>query len=128
VALIVIDSSVLIAHLDPADALHGPAVVALDERAEDDLRLPASAYAESLVHPARHGQLAAAKQRLASLELAIEPITPSIAERAASLRAGDRALRLPDALVLACGDALDADQVVTADQRWKRYGKRVRLI
>jgi predicted nucleic acid-binding protein len=127
-ALIVIDSSVLIAHLDPADALHGPAVAALEESADDDLRLPASAYAESLVHPARRGQLAVARALVASLELVIEPITAPVAERAASLRSSDASLRLPDALVLACGDTLRADQVVTGEQRWTRYSKRVRLI
>jgi predicted nucleic acid-binding protein len=127
-ALIVLDASVLIAHLDPGDAHHTPATGVLDECADDDLRLPASAYAESLVHPARRGQLAAARQRLDSLDLVIEPITAAIAERAAALRARDTALRLPDALVLACGDMLDADQIVTGDRRWTRHHRRVRVI
>jgi predicted nucleic acid-binding protein len=127
-ALIVLDASVLIAHLDPGDAHHATATGLLDQCADDDLRLPASAYAESLVHPARKGQLAAARQRLDSLALAIEPITAPIAELAAALRAADPALRLPDALVLACGDTLSADQVVTGDRRWTRHGGRVRVI
>jgi len=127
-ALIVVDASVLIAHLDPGDSHHTPATGVLDEYADDDLRLPASAYAESLVHPARRGQLEAARQQLDSLALVIEPINAAIAERAAALRAGDPALRLPDALVLACGDMLDADRVVTGDRRWTRHGSRVRVI
>ena len=48
-ALIVLDASVLIALLDPNDALHTAARAALARYAGDDLKLPASAYAESLV-------------------------------------------------------------------------------
>jgi predicted nucleic acid-binding protein len=127
VALIVLDASVVIAHLDPADALHASATNALVEHASDDLRLPASAYAESLVDPARKGRLDEARRALASLRLRIVPIDGDLAERAASLRARERRLRLPDALVLACGELLDADATLTADRRWRRFG-RVRLI
>lgn len=35
------------------------------------------------------------------------------------LRAANRALRMPDALILATGD-LDADVVVTGDARWPK--------
>lgn len=126
-ALIVLDASVVIAHLDPADALHQPAIDTLLEYAEDDLRLPASAYAESLVDPARAGRLDEVRDALATLELQIVPIDSPVAERAASLRARDGRLRLPDALVLACGELLGADAVLTADRRWRRFG-RVRLI
>src|SRR6202011_1820083 len=45
VALIVLDASVLIALLDPNDALHTAARAALARHAGDDLKLPASAYA-----------------------------------------------------------------------------------
>jgi PIN domain nuclease of toxin-antitoxin system len=43
------------------------------------------------------------------------------------LRASDLTLRLPDAIVLATGQVLDAT-VLTADRRWARHGERVRLI
>jgi hypothetical protein len=36
-------------------------------------------------------------------------------------------LRLPDALVLARGDVLDADTIITVDRRWRRFD-RVRVI
>jgi len=55
------------------------------------------------------------------------PITKAIAERAASLRASRQMLRLPDALVLACGDVLDANTIVTVDRRWRR-SDRLRVI
>jgi predicted nucleic acid-binding protein len=127
VALIVLDASVVIAHLDPADALHEAATSVLLEYATDDLRLPASAYAESLVDPARKGRLDDARDAIAALQLQIVPVDRLLAERAASLRARERGLRLPDALVLACGEHLTADAIVTADRRWRRF-ERVRLI
>ena len=57
------------------------------------------------------------------LELRIEPIGKEIAERAASLRARSRGPRLPDAVVLACGEVLEADAILTADRRWRRFGR-----
>jgi predicted nucleic acid-binding protein len=127
VALIVLDASVVIAHLDPADALHESATSVLLEYATDDLRLPASAYAESLVDPARKGRLDDARAAIEALVLQIVPIDRLVAENAAALRARERGLRLPDALVLACGEHLGADAIVSADRRWRRF-ERVRLI
>jgi predicted nucleic acid-binding protein len=121
VALIVLDASVVIAHLDPADAHHEAATAALRERAEDDLVLPASAYAEALVDPARKGRLDTAREHIEALLLRIAPLDRDMAERAALLRAGDAALRLPDALVLAGGDVLGADAVLTTDRRWAKF-------
>jgi predicted nucleic acid-binding protein len=127
VALIVLDASVVIAHLDPSDAHHSEATALLLEHADDDLRLPASAYAETLVDPARAGRLDDARNLIEALGLQIEPIDSAIAERAASLGAPKRGPRLPDALFLACGEVLDADAIVTADRRWRRFD-RVRVI
>lgn len=126
-ALIVLDASVVIAHLDPSDGLHLAATEVLLEYAAEDLRLPASAYAESLVDPARKGRLDEARRAIAVLQLQIVPIDGAQAERAASLRARERGLRLPDALVLACGEQLSADVILTADRRWRRF-ERVRSI
>lgn len=126
-ALIVLDAGVVIAHLDPDDALHQAATRTLLEHAGDDLRLPASAYAESLVDPARKGRLDEARDALTALRLEISPVDRSLAERAASLRAHERGLRQPDALVLAAGEHLRADAVLTADRRWRRFN-RVSLI
>jgi predicted nucleic acid-binding protein len=80
--------------------------------------LPASAYAEVLVGLTRGGPAAVARveQFVADLGIGIEPLTAPIARRAAALRARHTALRLPDALVLATADALDAP-VLTADGR-----------
>lgn len=122
-ALIVLDASVVIAHFDPRDAHHEAAVDFLLDLPADDLRLPVSAYAEALVEPARAGQVDAARSALERLRVRIEPITEAIAEHAAALRARRRTLRTPDALVLAAGDVLNADSVVTADRRWRRFDR-----
>ena len=127
-ALIVLDASVLIALLDPHDALHTAARAALARHAADDLKLPASAYAESLVGPARRGRLAAAKRAIDALLLDIVPITGEVAEEAAGLRARHPSLRLPDALVVAPGSVLGAAVVLTGDARWRQLGQAITIL
>jgi predicted nucleic acid-binding protein len=68
VVLIVLDASVLIALLDPENALHEVATAAVDEHAADDLRISASAYSESL-----------ARSAIAALLVDVVPITDRIA-------------------------------------------------
>jgi predicted nucleic acid-binding protein len=128
VALTVLDASVLIALLDPADPLHGPATDALRRHAADDLRIPTSAYAESLVGPAGRRLLPEAKAAIGSLRAGLVALTEDIAEQAAELRARHRALRLPDAVVIATGDVLAADAILTGAARWRRVSRRVRVI
>jgi predicted nucleic acid-binding protein len=128
VALIILDASVLIALLDPSDMLHAAARAAVTRHAGDDLQIPASAYSETLVGPARRGHLAAAKSAIRSLLVEVVPITPLIAERAAELRAGHPGLRLPDALVVATGAELQADTVLTGDARWRQLGTTIAVL
>jgi predicted nucleic acid-binding protein len=127
VALVVLDASVVIAHLNREDALHERATEALRHHADDDLRLPASAYAEVLVDPARRGRLDDVRNVMGTLRLKVEHIDARVAERAAELRARHEAIHLPDALVLACGDVLEADAVLSADHNWRRF-PRVRIV
>jgi predicted nucleic acid-binding protein len=61
VALIVVDESVVIGFLDAADDHHAAAVAPLEASASHDLVLPATAYAEVLVAPARKGSSAVAR-------------------------------------------------------------------
>lgn len=127
-ALIVLDASIVIALLDAGDALHSRATDALDRLAAEDLRVPASAYSESLVGPARRGHLHAARTTIESLLLEVVPVTDRIAEAAASLRARHPRLRLPDALVVATGAVLAADVVLTGDAGWQRLGRPVQVL
>jgi len=129
VALVVLDASVVIALLDAGDAHHTRAAAAIGRAERAALVLPASAYAEILVDPWRHGldAVAVVRRFVADLGVRIEPLSADVAERAASLRARHGALRLPDALVLATADALDAP-VLTCDRAWARLSRRARVV
>jgi predicted nucleic acid-binding protein len=128
VALIVVDASILIALLDSNDSLHSAATTALLAHTGDDLTIPASAYSEALVRPARAGRLAEAKAVVGSLLLMVTPLTEAIAEAAAMLRAGHQGLRLPDALVIASGTSLNADRILTGDARWRQLASSVEVV
>lgn len=128
-ALTALDASVLIALLDPSDAHHRAARVSLDAHADDDLRVPAHALAEALVHPARAGKEREARRSIAALEIAVDPVDEAVAVAAAKLRAEHGSLlRMPDALMLAYGDVRKAKSVLTADARWTRWSPRVEVI
>ncbi len=127
-ALTVLDSGVVIGLLDRSDPLHGAATAAMLAHSADDLRLPASAYAECLVGPARRGRLDDARSRLNELQLQVEPLTGAMAERAAELRSRFRSLRLPDVLVIATAEILGADAILTGDAAWRRANPRVLLV
>lgn len=131
--LTVLDAGVVIAALDASDAHHGGAVQALRTAREsgDAFVVPASAYAEALVGPSRRGIDAAATVDafLDALPAAVEPATREVARKAAALRAlHGRALRLPDALVLATAAVVGADQVLTTDAAWPAAGVQVTVV
>ena len=128
-ALTALDTSVLIALLDPGDPHHQAARASLDAHADDDLRIPAHTLAEALVHPARAGKEQEARRLIAGLEIAVDPVDEAVAVAAARLRARHgSALRMPDALVLAYADVHKAKSVLTADARWAAWSRRVELI
>lgn len=128
-ALTALDTSVLIALLDPGDAHHEAARASLDAYADDDLRIPAHTLAEALVHPARAGKDREARRLIAGLEIFVDPVDEAVAVAAAKLRARHgSALRMPDALVLAYADVRKAKRVLTADARWTAWSRRVELI
>lgn len=129
-ALVVLDASVVIAFLDPDDALHAAAVETLTKHQHEELLIPATVYAEILVAPYRRGaeSVAEVEAFLADFAVRIETLTPAIARAAAKLRSESRSLRLPDAVVLATTDELEADTVLTGDESWARISGRVTLI
>lgn len=129
-ALVVLDASVVIAFLDPDDALHEAAVQALTEHQHAELLIPTSAYAEILVAPHRRGSEAVAEVEafISDFAIRLEALTPAIARAAAKLRSESRMLRLPDALVLATTEELGAGVVLTGDETWARISDRLTLI
>ncbi len=128
-ALSVVDASVVIALRDRADVHHAGSVRAIERAREaGHLVLPASALAESLVHPLAAGvDTANAVDKLLAL-FRIEPLSIEIAVEAAGLRGANPSIRLPDALVIATGAHLAADQILTCDRRWRGLIPRVKLI
>jgi predicted nucleic acid-binding protein len=120
VEALILDASVLIALLDTADAHHERSIEHVEAADRDGRRLllPASAYSETLVAFARAGRIDDARQAIASMGIAVTPLSETIAERAAELRAQHSRLRLPDAIVLATaqerrGELLSYDRRLT---------------
>ncbi len=131
--LIVLDAGVMIALLERRDSHHQSAVAAIEAARVQGHRfaLPASAYAEILVQPARRGEseMTAVDGIVDSMPSAVVPIDRAIATSAARLRARHRrALRLPDALVLATAEVLGADRILTTDTDLQGRGVEVDLI
>lgn len=100
---LILDASVLIGLLDTTDAHHARSVdeAEVADRAGRQLLMPASAYSETIVAFARAGRTRDAREAVAAMGIAIVPLTETIAERAAELRARHGRLRPPDAIVLA---------------------------
>ncbi len=115
---LILDASVLIGLLDTADRHHDRAVddVEAADRESHQLLLPASAYSETLVAFARAQRLQEARQAIVAMGITVVPLTDTIAEEAAELRARHRQLRLPDAIVLATARALGG-RLLSYDRR-----------
>ncbi len=132
--LTVVDAGVIIGLLDERDPHHLAASRALHElvAGTDRLVLPASALAEVLVAPSRRGA-GAVGVVLALIErvpLRVVALDQPIAVAAAALRAKQKALKLPDALVIATASVLAADRLLTTDRRWptaRQLGIAVKL-
>ena len=130
--LVVVDASVVLGLLDPHDMHHASATRALRRvRADgDEIILPASALAEVLVGASRLGT-GAVRTTEAFVDTIIDQvydIDRPVARSAAVYRSKNNPVRLPDAFVLAVGAIVNADTVLTADARWTKVDRRVRVI
>src|SRR5260370_18229771 len=129
---VVVDASVVLGLLDPRDAHHASATRAIKKvRADgDEIVLPASALAEVLVGASRIGG-AAVRTTEAFVDAIVDQvydIDRSVARAAAGYRARHTSVPLPDAFVLAVAATLNPDPVLTADTRWTKVDRRVRVI
>lgn len=125
---VVVDASIAIAIDDANDAHHDAARAEMARAREtSDLVLPASAFAEAMVRPIAAGIDAAEIEGPLRAMFKVEPLTDEIARIAARVRA-TTSLRLPDALVIATGIHLDADEILTCDARWRRVDPRVKVV
>lgn len=125
--LIVLDASVAIAALSADDAHHDAAVDAFGGASDDELVLAATTRAEILVGPTRVGGRALAAARDFADGCETIPVSASIADDAAALKAQHGGLSLPDAIALVVAEMLDADGVWTFDQRWRDVHPRVAI-
>ena len=124
--MIVVDASVLIAHLDENDALHDRAREALLASAEQPLACSPITLAEVLVGPARAGRLGDARGAIVDLGVAEIPLGDDAAGRLAELRA-KTALKLPDCCVLLAAEDGQAEAVLTFDDLLARAARQRRL-
>jgi predicted nucleic acid-binding protein len=113
--VIVLDASVLIAHLDADDPHHERAGRLLADAAPQPLAASPLTLAEVLVAPARAGRLDRASAALEELGVVTVPLGDDAPLRLAVLRAGT-ALRLPDCCVLLAAETAGA-AVATFDGR-----------
>jgi predicted nucleic acid-binding protein len=120
VARCVLDTDVLIAALDRADAHHGEAAAAFERYADEEVELLLCAvnYAEALVRPAVEGQaMRAAVGAIASLGIRL--IAPDGAHARAAARHRNRGISLADGFALATADRAGAE-VASFDRRVRR--------
>lgn len=129
-APVLVDSSITIALLDSDDALHAPARAAVEASRDRVLVASVLTYAETLVAPLVRGAAARelAEDFFREVVHRLEPVSASIARRGAHLRARHPALGLPDALILATGEELDVERILTGDARWPSLSDRVDLV
>lgn len=113
--MIVLDASVLIAHLGATDALHDRAVELLVDAADEQLAASPLTLAEVYVGPARAGKLARAQKALRDLDVTVVPFGDDAPERLATLRS-TTGLRLPDCCLLYAAKSVSAE-VATFDGR-----------
>lgn len=128
-AVVVLDASVLVAFLHPEHPRHAQAREALDVAEDVQFVIPATAYADVVVGAYRKSRRAVLRvqERVNALEIVVAPVTRETAERAAFLRSRRKTgLKLGDLLVIATGDVLHADAVLTA--RWARYNPRIQIV
>jgi predicted nucleic acid-binding protein len=97
--VIVLDASVLIAHLEGADAHHDRATALLADAVDQAWGISPLTLAQVLVGPARAGRLAPAQSALRTLDVVTVPLSDDAPVRLATLRA-TTGLRLPDCCVL----------------------------
>lgn len=123
--MIVLDASVLIAHLDRHDVHHGLATERLLDVADQRFGASAITLAEVLVAPTRSGHRAAAQAALRALDVSELPLPPNAAARLATLRVETK-LKLPDCCVLLAAETCEG-RVLTFDDRLAREAARLDL-
>jgi predicted nucleic acid-binding protein len=122
--VIILDASVLIAHLDAGDAQHERAVQRLLEVADQPLGCSSITRAEVLAGPARHGRTDIAEAALGTLALEDVALAGNAPARLAELRV-TTGLKLPDCCVVLAAQDADADLILSFNERLSRAAARL---
>lgn len=112
---LILDASVLIAHLDSTDTQHERAVTLLLEAAEESFRASPITLAEVLTGPARMGALGRAKAALAEIGVRSTGLDNEAPEKLAEIRAAT-GLKMPDCCVVLAAEQEGTD-LATFDDR-----------
>jgi len=124
--VIVLDASVLIAHLDAEDAHHARAGVLLAAVAGEELCASPLTLAEVLVGPARGGRLDVARTALEQLGIRGVALADDAPARLATLCA-ETSLKLPDCCILLTAGQVGG-AVGTFDERLAAAGRQRGLL
>jgi predicted nucleic acid-binding protein len=124
-----LDTNIVSSLLNPDDALHACALSAV-RRWEDQagsFTISVIAWSELRVGAIRKG--ARAQEALAEFRAAVidevHPVTESISEAAAQLRATDLTIRVPDALIISTAREVGAGALLTADKKFQKIAPDV---
>lgn len=123
-AIALLDSSAIVGYLDAGDPFHASAVAAVERvlRASDRLAISVISWAELMTGAKRgHHEEHAVREFVEELAIIVLSVNRPIAERAAEVRARERSLKMPDALILATADVNHhIATAIGADDRWPR--------
>ena len=129
---VVVDSGVLLAFWDPDDTQHHAAVTVLKRHVASGSRLvvPVTVLSEVLI-----GAYRATPYAVRSIESFVDdlisdvhPADRAVGRTAARLRAEHPTLPLADALLLATGEVIDAQEILTTNPRLEQVDRRVRTL
>jgi len=129
---VVIDSGVLLAFWDVADTQHEAAVAVLKRHLADGIRLvvPVTVLSEVLVRAFRATPYAVrtVESFVDDLVGEVHPADQAIGRAAARLRANHPALPLADALLLATGEVVRAQEILTTNRQLEQVDQRIRVV
>ena len=123
--MIILDASVLIAHLEATDPFHEQATRLLSSVADQELAASAITVAEVLVGAARAGQLNRTVGLLDQLQVRTLPLSESIPPRLAALRS-ETLLKLPDCCALLAADQAQGTSALASFDNRLRSAARSR--
>lgn len=120
---VVLDSDAVVGFLDRDDALHEAADAAIRDLVHDQrLLVSVITYAEVLTGAKLgHHDEDEVRGFFSQLISGVLPVDTAVADKAADLRARSKALRMPDALIVATAETEpDASLILTGDRRVAR--------